>query len=150
MAEKEYQGDNFLFAVVIPPIDTGTETTARVFNQTDGGHTIEADDIELDTKDKSGSGYGKVTESVSLEGILTQDDPAIPFLRKSIRGRVFVEILKINERTKEAERGNYMISSLEDTYSNGEYANYSLEATLNGVISEETLTEIPTGAGATP
>jgi len=144
----EYMGDNFLFAVVIPPVDTGTETTARVFNQTDGSHAIEAGDVELDTKDKSGTGYGKVTENISLEGILTQDDPAIPFVKKQIRARKFVEILKINSRTLEAERGNYKLSNFEDTYSNGEFANYSMEAALNSVITTETLTAIPTGAPA--
>jgi TP901-1 family phage major tail protein len=143
---KEYNGDDFLFAVVIPDEAGGTETTARVFNQTDGGRTIEADSVDLSTKDKTGSSYGAVTESVSLEGVLTQDDPAIPFIENAIRGRRFIEILKINSRTLDAERGSYMLSNFEDTYSNGEFANYSLEASLNGSVTKETLTEVPEGA----
>lgn len=143
---EEFLGDEFVFAVVIPGVDANPDVTARVFNQTDGGRTIEAGDIELNTKDKSGSGYGQVTESVSLEGVLTQDDPAITYIEDSIRGRVYVEILKINTRTKEAERGNYKLSNFEDTYSNGEFANYSLEARLDGNVTKETLTEVPAGA----
>ncbi|HET6528954.1 MAG TPA: phage major tail protein, TP901-1 family [Balneolaceae bacterium] len=147
MANKpEYQGDEFLFAVVIPGVDPDPDTTARVFNQTDGGRTIEADSVDLSTKDKTGSGYGPVTESVSLEGVLTENDPAITYIEDSIRGRQFVEILKINTRTLDAERGSYMLSSFEETYSNGEFSTYSVEASLNGVITKETVTQVPAGA----
>ena len=39
-----------------------------------------------------------------------------------------------------------MIQSFEKTYSNGEFANYNLSAKLNGVVTKETITEIPEGA----
>lgn len=145
--KDEYLGDEWIYAVIIPPVDAGTETTARVFNQTDGNHTIEAGDVELNTKDKTATGYGSVTESVSLEGVLTENDPAIPFITDSIRGRVYVEIMKINTRTLDAERGNYKLSNFEQTFSNEEFATYSLEAALYGTVTKTTVTEVPTGAG---
>ncbi|RAS74432.1 phage major tail protein, TP901-1 family [Priestia endophytica] len=141
----EYRGDETLYAVKIPN-DTGS-TLVRPFNQTDGSSSMESDEIELNTKDKSGSDYGSVTESLSLEGIITEGDPFPDYVKKSIRQKKMIEIYEINIRTKKAEKGMYMISSFERTHSNGEFSTYSLEATLNGTITEETLTEIPTGAG---
>lgn len=144
---EEFLGDEFIYAVTIPDDGGGTgPVDARVFNQTDGNHTIEAGDVELNTKDKSATGYGTVTESVSLEGVLTQDDPAITYIEDSIRGRVYVDILRINTRTLDAERGSYKLSNFERTYSNEEFATYSLEAALYGTTTKETVTEVPPGA----
>ncbi|MED3649951.1 phage major tail protein, TP901-1 family [Heyndrickxia sporothermodurans] len=140
----EYRGDEFLYAVAIPG-DTG-ETLIRPFNQTDGSTSIESDEIELDTKDKSGSDYGKVTQSISLEGIITEGDTFPDHIKTALRSKQFVKIYEINTRTKKAEAGNYMISSFERTFSNGDFATYSLEAALNGEVTESTLTEIPVGA----
>lgn len=144
----EYKGKEFVYAVVIPTGYDGStaDATARMFNQTEGSSTIEADDIELDTKDKTGSDYGKVTETVNIEGILTENDPAIKFLKDKIRARELVTIYEINTRTKEAEKGLYKINSFERSSANGEFVTYSLEATLNGSITPETLTTIPAGA----
>ncbi|MEH7217004.1 phage major tail protein, TP901-1 family [Bacillus toyonensis] len=143
---KEYRGDEYLFLVEIPPETTGEAVKYRFFNQTDGSISEESDAIELKTKDKSGSDYGDGSISVSLEGIITEGDSSIDYIKKSRRQKKFVKIYEVNTRTKKAEWGMYMISTFERTYSNGEFAKYSLEAALNGELTEETLTEIPTGA----
>lgn len=141
----EYRGEDILYAVAIPD-ETSGETTHRIFNQTGGNTNISADTIELDTKDKTGSDYGKVTQEISVEGIMTQDDPAIPYLKGAIRGKKLVKILEIDTRTLKAEEGMYMISSFERSYANSDYATYSLSGSLNGNVDEKTLTEVPPGA----
>ncbi|MGZ3123915.1 phage major tail protein, TP901-1 family, partial [Bacillus subtilis] len=140
----EYRGEEILYAAVIET-DAG-EKMIRPFNQTSGTTSIEADSIDLDTKDKTGSDYGKVTQSVSLEGVITEGDPFIKAMKKKIRNKEFVKIYEIDTRTKEAESGMYMISSFEREFGNGDFATYSLEGSLNGDVTEETLTEIPAGA----
>jgi TP901-1 family phage major tail protein len=139
----EYRGDDFLYLVDID----GTES--RIFNQTDGSSSIEADSIELETKDKTGADYGNVTETVSIEGVLTEGDPAIDYIKQSIRRKRLVRITELNTRELSTETGYYKLDSFEQTNSNGEFATYSLEATLNGSISEGELTEIPEGAPET-
>lgn len=141
----EYKGDEFIYAVAINDESTG-ETIIRPFNQTGGSTTIEADAVELDTKDKNGSDYGSVSQSVSLEGILTDGDEFIPFIKNAIRSKEFVKIYEINTRTLEAESGMYMISSFERSFANGDFATYTLEGSLNGVVNAETLSEIPAGS----
>ncbi|WP_083991210.1 phage major tail protein, TP901-1 family [Alkalihalobacillus pseudalcaliphilus] len=140
---RAYKGEEIIFAV---KIIANEDTLVRPFNQTDGSRNISADEIELDTKDGAGADYGKVTEEVSLDGIVTEGDPFVDFAKEAIRGKKFIEIYEINKRTLEAEKGEYMIQSFEKTYSNGEFANYNLSAKLNGVVTKETITEIPEGA----
>lgn len=140
----EYRGEEILFAVEVE--DGVGNKLIRPFNQTGGSKSIEADSIDLDTKDKSGSDYGKITESISLEGILTEGDEFTDFIKDAIRTKQFVKIYEVNTRTKVAEHGMYMVSSFNREYSNGDFATYSLDGTLNGTIAEETLTEIPQGA----
>jgi TP901-1 family phage major tail protein len=142
----EFRGEELLFAVAIPPETEGADTIVRPFNQTGGSKTITADAIDLDTKDKTGSDYGKITEEVSLEGVLSEGDPFIDFIKGAIRNKELVKIYEINTRTKEAEHGMYMISSFEKSFGNGDFATYSLSGTLNGSVTEETLVTIPTGA----
>ncbi|MED1742096.1 phage major tail protein, TP901-1 family [Bacillus swezeyi] len=144
----EYRGEEILFAVAIDDETTG-EKLVRPFNQTSGSTSTEADSIDLDTKDKTGSDYGKVTQSVSFEGVITEGDPFVKAMKKKIRNKEFVKIYEIDTRTKEAEVGMYMISSFEREFSNGDFATYSLEGSLNGDITEQTLTTIPDGAPGT-
>lgn len=141
----EYRGEEILFAATITDQTTG-DLLVRPFNQTAGSSNMSADTIDLNTKDKSGSDYGNVTQEISLEGILTEGDPFIDYVKKALREKKFIEIYEINTRTKEAEKGNYMISSFERSFGNAEFATYSLSGSLNGSITEETLTEIPAGA----
>ncbi|UOY86797.1 phage major tail protein, TP901-1 family [Bacillus glycinifermentans] len=141
----EYRGEEILFAVVIDDEKSG-EKLVRPFNQTGGSTSSEADSIDLDTKDKTGSDYGKVTQNVSFEGVITEGDPFVKAMKKKQRKKEFVKIYEIDTRTKEAEVGLYMISNFEREFSNGDFATYSLEGSLNGEITEQTLTEIPTGA----
>lgn len=145
MMAIEYRGDEILFAVAIPG-ETSGETLVRPFNQTSGSTSISADSIDLDTKDKSGSDYGKVTQEVSLEGVISEGDPFVDYIKNAIRAKEFVKIYEINTRTKKAEHGMYMISSFEKSFETGDFATYSLSGTLNGEVTEETLTEIPIGA----
>jgi TP901-1 family phage major tail protein len=142
----EYRGEEILFAVAIPPETTGEDTIVRPFNQTSGSTSISADAIDLDTKDKTGSDYGKVTQEISLEGVISEGDPFIDFIKGAIRGKQLVKIYEINTRTKEAEHGMYMISSFEKSFGNGDFATYSLSGSLNGDVTEETLASVPTGA----
>ncbi|MFS0562623.1 phage major tail protein, TP901-1 family [Terribacillus sp. 179-K 1B1 HS] len=146
MAAPEYSGEEILYLVGIEDETTGTVTDVRAFNQTDGSTSISADSIDLDTKDKSGSSYGRVSQTVSMEGVLTQDDPAIDFLKRAIRRKKFVRITEVNTRTLKTETGLYMLSTFELTYPNSDNATYSLEGSLSGEVTEGTLTEVPEGA----
>lgn len=140
----EFKGEEILFAVEIPD-DTGSKMI-RPFNQTGGSTSISADEIELDTKDKQGSDYGKVTQTVSLEGIITEGDDFPDYVKSAIRNKGMVKIYEVNTRTLKAEHGLYMVTSFEREFSNGDFATYTLEGTLNGSICETTLSEVPAGA----
>lgn len=145
----EYKGDEFLYLVEIPS-DLGTAKNVRPFNQTGGSTSIEADSVELDTKDKSGSDYGKISQSVSLEGVITEGDEFVDYVKKAIRAKEFVKIYEVNTRDLSAESGMYMITSFERDFSNGDFATYTLEGDLNGKVNLETLEEVPTGAEVEP
>ena len=145
MASAEYRGEEIIFAVAIPDA-SGTSVMVRPFNQTGGGTSISADSIDLDTKDKKGSDYGAVSQTVSLEGVLTEGDEFVDYIKSAIRNKEFVQIYEINTRTLRAESGMYMISTFDREYSNGDFATYSLEGALNGEVTESTLTEVPEGA----
>src|SRR5690625_503571 len=112
MADGEiYKGEEFLYLV-----ETVTETDTeliRPFDQTGGGTSISADEIELDTKDRSGSDYGKVTQTISLEGNITEGDPFPDYIKKAMRNKEFVKIYEVNMRTKEAEYGMYMLTTFD-------------------------------------
>lgn len=140
----EYRGEETLFVVEIED-DAGTKLI-RPFNQTGGSVNIAADSIELATKDKTGSDYGDVTQEISLEGIITEGDPFVQEMKRKIRNKEFVKIYEVNTRTNEAEFGMYMISAFDRDFAHGEFATYSLTGSLNGDVTEETLTEIPEGA----
>lgn len=138
----EYRGSDFLYLVYIPE----DSEPFRLFNQTSGSSDSSADEIELDTKDKSGSDYGSVTETISVEGILTEGDNAIKYVTKAQRKKEFVKIIEVNTKTEETEEGMYMLSSVNKSYDNGEYATYTIDATLNGSIKEDELNVVPEGA----
>lgn len=141
----EYKGDEILFLVGIEDAE-GNVVDHRPFNQTSGSISESADEIELSTKDKTGADYGAVTMTVSLEGIITEGDPSVNFIKKSLRQKKLIRISELNTRTLATETGYYMISTFDREYSNGDFATYSLEATLNGELTEGTLTAIPDGA----
>lgn len=138
----EFRGSDFLYLVEIPD----DNENFRLFNQTSGSSESEADEIELDTKDKSGSDYGKVAHTLEIEGILSKGDKAIKYITDAQRKKEFVRIIEVNTRTNDTEEGMYMISSVGKEYDNGEYATYSVSAALNGPLKEGTLEEIPDGA----
>lgn len=140
----EYRGEETLYGVEVPD-DLGTKVL-RAFNQTDGSTNLSADEIDLDTKDKTGSDYGKVTEEISISGIITEGDPFVDLIKRSIRQKKFVKVVEINTRTLTTESGMYMISSFEQTFSNGEFSTYTLAGKLNGSIVDGTLEEVPAGA----
>jgi TP901-1 family phage major tail protein len=145
MMAIEYRGDEILFVVAIPN-ETSGETLARPFNQTAGSTSISADSIDLDTKDKSGSDYGKVTREISIEGVISEGDPFVDYIEEAMTSKEFVKIYEVNTRTKKAKHGLFQVSSFERSFGTGDFATYSLSGTLNGKLSEETLTEIPEGA----
>lgn len=139
----EYRGSDFLYLVHIPDDDENF----RLFNQTSGSSESEADEIELDTKDKSGSDYGKVAHRIEIEGILSQGDKAVTYITKAQRRKEFVKIIEVNTRTQETEEGMYMLNTVSKEYDNGEFATYSISAALNSSLTEGELKEIPDGAG---
>jgi len=139
------KGEKIVYAVRFTD-EQSQQQILRVLYQTTGGRSYEADEIEVNTKDIDGVDYGAVTESISFEGLVGIDDPALEHLRDCIKNKKFAEILEINTDTKEAEVGKYMISSLEFEYPDEENATFSFEATLVGSTTNETLTEVPAGA----
>src|SRR5690625_7021755 len=80
----EFRGDEILFAVEIVDEETGAKLI-RPFNQTSGAVESEAEEIELNTKDKTGADYGGVTQTLSIEGIITQGDPFPDYVKKADR-----------------------------------------------------------------
>lgn len=142
----EYKGEEFLYLVEVVAED-GTKVEHRLFNQTSGSTSSEADSIDLSTKDKSGSDYGNVTQSISIEGILTDGDPAVNFVKKAQRDKEFIKVIEVNTRTEKTESGMYMISSFERSFAVDEHATYNIEASLNGTLKEGVLTDLPEGAG---
>lgn len=147
MASNVIKGSNVVFAV---RFTEGTEQLLRVLNQTGGSRSKERDAIELNSKDIEGSDYGRKTETISFEGLLTEDDGALAYLESCIDDALFAEILEINIVTKLAKVGTYMVGSLEYDYSDDESATYSFEATLSGDVTEETLTTVPAGDTLAP
>ena len=141
-----YKGEEFIFLVEIET-DSGSQIV-RPFDQTGGGISSTADELEIDTKDRSGSDYGKVTQTISLEGNITEGDPFPKAILKAQREKKFVKIFEVNTRDLTAEYGLYMISSFDKEYSNGDFSTYSLSGTLFGEICETTLNLIPDGAPA--
>lgn len=143
---KMYKGEEFLFLVELTN-DDGTKIV-RPFDQTGGSTSLSADEIEVDTKDRSGTDYGNVTQTISLEGNLTEGDPFIPFIKKAIRTKQFVKIFEVNTRTLDAEYGSYMVNSFDRDFGNGDNATYSLSGTLFGEVCETKLNRVPDGAPA--
>lgn len=139
------KGEKIVYAVRFTD-ELSQQQILRVLYQTTGGRSYEADEIEVNTKDIDGVDYGAITESISFEGLMATDDPAIEHLKDCIKTKKLAEILEINTDTKEAEVGKYMISSLEFEYPDEDNATYSFEATLVGSTTKETLTEVPAGA----
>lgn len=140
----KYKGEDFIFLVEIT--DGENKTLVRPFDQTGGGVSLSADELEVDTKDRSGSDYGKVTQTISLEGDIVEGDPFIKAMKDAIRGKEFVKIYEVNMQTNEAEYGMYMISTFDREYSNGDFATYTLDGTLFGEVCDVVLEEIPSGA----
>lgn len=137
----EYRGAEFLYLVQVP----GSEDF-RLFNQTDGSRDREAAEIELDTKDKTGADYGAITQTISIEGIITEGDDALDYIEEAQLDKKFVRIIEVNTRNMTTQSGAYMITSISNSYSNGEYATYTIDATLNGSITKGTLDVLPDGA----
>jgi TP901-1 family phage major tail protein len=139
------KGKDIVYAVRVPD-EGGTATTLRVLYQTSGSRSKERDEVDVSTKDISGSAYGLKTETISFEGLMSADDPALQALEDAIDNAKYLEILEINVNTMKATVGKYMISSFEVEYPGDDNATYSLEASLVGDTTEETLTTVPAGA----
>src|SRR5690625_1473423 len=138
----KYKGEDTIYLV-----DLG-DGLIRPFDQTDGSTSFDIEELEVSTKDRTGSDYGDVTETRSFEGELVLGDPFINAIKKAMRNKQFVKIYEVDLITNEAEYGMHMISNFDLSYSNGDFATYSLDATLFGNTHETTVTEeeIPEGA----
>ncbi|EAE5415595.1 TPA_asm: phage major tail protein, TP901-1 family [Listeria monocytogenes] len=142
----EYTGSDIIYLVSIPGTDG--ETYVRPFNQTDGTTSVEADDIELETKDKSETNYGKVSQTVSFGGIMTTGDEAFPYMLNALRKKQYVSITELDMKTKKGEKGVYKLNSFERDNGVGANVSLSVEAALSGEVTEVTLTDVPEGAPA--
>ncbi len=140
----KYKGEDTLYLVEVKT-DTGKELV-RPFDQTGGGTSLSSDDIDVSTKDRTGTEYGDVSQTVSLEGEIAEGDIFIKATKKAIRNKEFVKIYEVNTLTNEAEYGFYKINSFDLDHPNGESSTYSLEGSLFGKVKEIKLTEIPEGA----
>lgn len=138
----EFKGEEYLYLVKV----SDSQNPFRIFNQTGGSTSSDADEVTLETKDKVGSDYGAVTQTISIEGVMTEGDEGLEYIKKSQRRKRFVEITEVNTRTKETEVGLYMLANVERSFAYGDYATYTISANLNGSITEGTLDEVPEGA----
>lgn len=139
------KGKDVVYAVRVPG-EEGKSNTLRVLYQTSGSRSKERDEVDVSTKDISGSSYGLKTETISFEGLMSADDPALQALEDAIDNAKYPEILEINVNTLKAKVGKYMISSFEVEYPGDDNATYSFEASLVGNTTEETLKTVPAGA----
>ncbi|AWC29074.1 MULTISPECIES: phage major tail protein, TP901-1 family [Bacillus cereus group] len=149
-ASPEFKGKETLYLIDIPQPD-GKSKTVRLFNQTSGSRSIEAGEIELKTKDKSGSDYGDVTQSVSIEGVSTEGDEALDYIEEAITNKKLVKIHEVSLRSAssssfKAKSGTFMLSNVELSHENEEFSKYSIEAKLNGTLSVGTISTLPPGA----
>lgn len=142
----EYIGSDILYLLSIPKTDGSGDTYERFFNQTDGNTSIDADDVELETKDKNETAYGKVSQTVSFGGIMTEGDEAFKALKVALRQKKYVSLVEFDRRTMEGEQGVYKLNSFEKDSGVGDNVALSIEATLSGEVTNVTLTEIPDGA----
>ncbi|MBO1582719.1 phage major tail protein, TP901-1 family [Bacillus sp. XF8] len=150
MAAPEFKGKETLYLIDIPQED-GNSKTLRLFNQTSGSRSIEAGEIELKTKDKSGSDYGDVTQSVSIEGVSTEGDEALDYVEEAITKKKLVKIHEVSLRSAtttsfKTKSGTYMLNTVELSHENEEFSKYSIEAKLNGNLTVGTISTIPPGA----
>lgn len=141
-----YKGEEFIFLVEIET-DSGKEIV-RPFDQTGGSVSSSADEIEIATKDRSGADYGDVTQTLSLEGNITEGDPFIKAIKKAQRDKKYAKIYEVNTRDLTAEYGMYMITTFDKDYANGDLSTYSLDGSLFGDLCETELTALPAGAPA--
>ena len=139
------KGDKVVYAIRFTD-EMSAEQMLRVLYQTSGSRSKSRDEIEISTKDIDGVDYGKKEETISFEGLMGTDDPALEQLERHIDEALYAEILEINIETLEAKAGKYMISSLDFDYPDDESATYSFEGKLIGNTTKETLTEAPVGA----
>src|SRR5690625_3720274 len=138
----KYKGEDIVFLI------EAEEGLIRPFDQTGGSLTLEADELDGSTKDRSGTDYGEVTETRSFEGELVYDDPFVDVIKDAMRNKKFVKVYEVNLKTNKAEYGMHMISNFERGYDHGDFATYSVDANLFGDVCETELTEIPDGAPA--
>lgn len=141
-----YKGEEFIFLVEIE--GEGGVEIVRPFDQTGGSVSSTADEIEIATKDRSGADYGDITQTISLEGNITEGDPFVKAIIKAQRAKKYAKIFEVNTRDLSAEYGMYMITSFDKDYSNGDLSTYTLDGTLFGEVCETELTALPDGAPA--
>ena len=128
------RGNSIIYAIRFTDELDGSKTL-RVLNQTGGSRSQSYDEIEISTKDVSGSDYGKKTETVSFEGLVTRGDVALKKINYMADNKQYVEILEIDVDAKEATVGSYKIDTIDFEYPNDESVTYSIEAKLFGTLS---------------
>ena len=139
------KGDKIVYAIRFED-ELGSGQILRALYQTAGSRSKSRDEVEINTKDIDGADYGKKTETVSFEGLVSTDDPALEQIERHLDEALFAEILEINIDTLDAKVGKYMISSLDFDYPDDESATYSFDGRLIGNTTKETLVEVPEGA----
>src|SRR5699024_12017277 len=101
-----YKGEEFIF-LVETVTDDGTEII-RPFDQTGGSVSSTAGEMVIDTTDRSGSDYGKVTQTISLEGNIKEGDPFPIYILNEQWSKEFVNVYDVNTRALETEYGVFM------------------------------------------
>lgn len=138
------RGNGIVYAIRFQD-ELDAQQTLRVLNQTGGSRSQSYDEIEISTKDLEGTDYGKKTETVSFEGIVTRGDKALAKINELADAKKFVEILEIDVESKKAIVGNYKINTIDFDYPNDDSVTYSIEAKLFGKKTEEDLLKVPEG-----
>src|SRR5690625_519407 len=138
----KYKGEDIVFLI------EAEEGLIRPFDQTGGSTTIEADELDVSTKDRSGTDYGEVTESRSFEGELVYGDPFVDVIKAAMRNKKFVKVYEDDLKTNHADYRLHMNSNLQRDYDHGEFATDSVDANLFGDVCQTDLPELPDGAPA--
>ncbi|PDY55946.1 phage major tail protein, TP901-1 family, partial [Bacillus cereus] len=83
---KMYRGDEYIIAAMIKdPANPTAKKLVRPFDQNEESHSIEADEIEAESKDRTINDYGKVSETRSFGCTLSEGDVFYPAAKAAIR-----------------------------------------------------------------
>jgi TP901-1 family phage major tail protein len=129
--------------------DAGEETAAKLALQTTHTISYERDTNTTQTKDGPVNSNSNLTTTISIEALLTRDDPASALLRDAVIDGYKVEVWEVDLGSKgegnkyKALYGQGSLSSWEDPADVEEDATLSTEMAIDGELQkgEVTLTQ---------